>query len=92
MYFSVTRMHKPCFNNLVCLFYTLACQTHIQSIYNPDVTYYYLFNIYIANKYKIIFGYALHIYKTQCGYKLSVVRKVVTMLNFVTTPSCKLGW
>ena len=36
---------------------------------------------------KIIFGYALHMHKVQRGYKLSVVRKVVTTLNFVTTPS-----
>ena len=33
------------------------------------------------------FAYALYIHKAQHGQKLSVVRKVLTTLNFLTTPS-----
>ena len=38
-------------------------------------------------KKKIYFIYALHMQKAQRGQKLSKVRKVVTLLNFVTPPS-----
>ena len=54
--------------------------------------------IYIL-RINIKFAYALHMHKTQRGEKLNVVRKVLTTLNFVTTPSfsvttpiCKPGF
>ena len=39
------------------------------------------------NSKKKLLVYALHMHKAQRGQKLSVVRQVLTTLNFVTTPS-----
>ncbi len=69
---------------------TIARGTHIPYIcpaYAIHVLYNILYLLNTLNFKEFFFGYALHMHKAQRGQKLSVVRKVLTTLNFLTTPS-----
>jgi hypothetical protein len=79
-------MHTLYTNDLVNLINALVSRKHMQGICNFSVIeFIYLFNA--LNFKRKLFVYALHMHKAQRGHKLSVVRKVVTPLNFVTPPS-----
>ena len=82
----MTRVHGPCFDDLVRLFYAPRAG-RICGAYAILALRIIIYLIYTLRINKFFFGYALHIHKVQRGYKLSVVRKVITMLNFVTTLS-----